>query len=214
MAEPEIPKEIKNKKLLVVEGKGDVGFFTQFLDVMNIPGVFVWGLDGKDNFNKGLPAFKGIRGFSQLTHLAVIRDRENENAYEKIKNILTDEKKMNCSCVPHESGWIDSSIPKYCTFIKVGIFIMPGNTIEGTMLEDLCLKTVEKHPAISCVEEFVSCVSRLNNPPKILSKVKVQAFLAAQPEMVNTVGLGAEKKYWNLDSPHLDELKKFLSNFK
>jgi hypothetical protein len=102
---------------------------------------------------------------------------------------------------------------------KVGIFIMPGEAIEGTMLEDLCLKTVENHPAMKCVNEFATCVSTLENRPKNISKAKVQVFrakvfLAAQPEVVDLVGLGAQKKYWNFDSPSLDELKRFLSNLK
>jgi hypothetical protein len=39
-------------------------------------------------------------------------------------------------------------------------------------------------------------------------------FLAAQPEVVDCVGLGAQKDYWNLDSPVLSELKDFLLHMK
>jgi hypothetical protein len=41
---------------------------------------------------------------------------------------------------------------------------------------------------------------------------KAQAFLAAQTDFVDSVGLGAQKRYWNFDSPALDELKHFLEN--
>ena len=93
---------------------------------------------------------------------------------------------------------------------------MPGEAIDGTMLEDLCLKTVEKHKAMTCVNEYASCISALEPTPKNIPKAKVQVFkakvfLAAQPEIVDSVGLGAQKKYWDIESPALDELKKFLN---
>ena len=82
---------------------------------------------------------------------------------------------------------------------RIGIFIMSGNSDTG-MLEDLCLKTVGEHPAIECVNTFIDCASGLNNPPKIMSKAKAQAFLTAMPKIANSVGVGAQKGYWNLDS--------------
>jgi len=47
-----------------------------------------------------------------------------------------------------------------------------------------------------------------------MSKTKVQVFLASQPEIVNSIGLGASKNYWDFTSPVLDELKTFLINLK
>ena len=80
------------------------------------------------------------------------------------------------------------------------------------MIEDLCLKTVEKHPAMQCVNAFAECVSNLDNRPRNISKAKVQAYLAAQAEVAETIGRGAQKGYWDFDSPYLDELKSFLKN--
>ena len=96
---------------------------------------------------------------------------------------------------------------------------MPGETTVGTILENLCLETVKDHPAMKCVDEFSSCVSALKSPPKNISKAKAQVFkaqvfLAAQPDIVDSVGLGAKKKYWDFDPPCLAELKTFLSHLK
>ena len=91
---------------------------------------------------------------------------------------------------------------------------MPGRGVEGTMLEDLCLETVKDHSAMACVNEFVECAAALPDSPKNPSKAKCQAFLAAQPEMANCVGLGAQKGYWNLDSPALHELRGFLDHLR
>ena len=78
------------------------------------------------------------------------------------------------------------------------------------MLEDLCLKTVEHHPAMRCVATFIGCVLELENPPNNIAKAKAQAFLAAMPRLVNSVGLGAQKGYWDFNSEELTDLKAFI----
>lgn len=207
MRESNLPKEILSNKLLVVEGKDDVGFFLKMLDKLNIrSNVLVWGLNGKNQFNNELPRLQKLRGFPEITCLGVIRDQDDDNAFDSVTNILT--RKMSFDNVPSKNGEFASGNP------KIGIFIMPGNNIKGTMLEDLCLKTVETHPAMKCVNEFISCVSKLAPKPNNITKAKAQTFLAAQPEIANTVGLGAQKSHWDFESPALDELKQFLSNFK
>jgi len=199
------PKEIKNKKYIIVEGKDDVGFFIGFLNHIGIQDFFVWGIGGKGEFNNELPLLAKVPGFSDITHLVVVRDRNGDDAFDSVANIL--ERKMDFSNVPSQSGKFSGGYP------KIGIFIMPGE-IEGRMLEDLCLKIVEKHPAMECVNDFASCVSKLESTPKNLSKTKVQAFLASQPEVANTIGLGAQKGYWDFNSPCLTELKQFLENLR
>jgi len=199
------PTEIKNKKLIVVEGKDDVGFFVGFLDHVGTQDFLVWGIGGKDEFNNELPSLAKVPGFSEITHLVVIRDRNGEDAFDSVVNILT--RKMGFSNVPSKPGEFSEGHP------QIGIFIMPGE-IEGCMLEDLCLKIVENHPAMKCVNEFSSCISQLESPPKNLSKARVQAFLASQSEVVNTIGIGAHKGYWDFNSSSLMELKQFLENLR
>ena len=90
---------------------------------------------------------------------------------------------------------------------------MPGNSDAG-MLEDLCLKTVENHPAMGCVQPFTSCISELEESPNNIVKAKAQAFLAAMPELANSVGVGAQKGYWNFKSEELTDLKSFIGNLR
>ena len=214
MADSNLPEEIRNKKLLVVEGKDDIGFFVEVLKKQNISGVYVTGLGGKDRFNEELPRLTKISGFSNITHFGIIRDKDDKSqndAFKSVANTLLN--KTNLQNIPTKHGQFAIGKP------KLGIFIMPGETIDGTMLEDLCLKTVENHEAMACVNEYVACISALRHIPKNISKAKVQVFkaqvfLAAQPEIVDSVGLGAQKKYWDFESAALDELKKFLNKLK
>jgi hypothetical protein len=209
------PSPIKSKKVLAVEGQDEENFFDALLQYIDITDFDIRRVGGKDQFKNKLPQLKSTSGFynadgsSFVTHLAIVRDRNSDDAFESIVGILKKEGFTH----PKKHGQFSKGVP------KVGIFIMPGETIKGTMLEDLCLRSVENHPAMKCVNEFATCVSTLKTVPKNISKAKVQvfkaqAFLAAQPEVVDSVGLGGQKKYWDFDSPALDELKRFLSNLK
>ena len=201
---------ITSKKIIAVEGPDDDHFFDALLRRMNIRDYDIRFVGGKDEFKNKLPALKNVTGFFNadgspfVTHLAVIRDENGDNAFASVTNIL----KQEGFTPPTKHGEFSNSNP------KIGIFIMPGTKVKGTMLEDLCLKTVEEHPAMKCVDDFVSCASELDIKPKNIPKAKAQTFLAAQPVIVNSVGLGAQKDYWNFESSALDELKQFLSILK
>lgn len=201
---------IRYKKIIAVEGPDDDNFFDALLRRMNITDFDIRFVGGKDEFKNKLAALKNVSGFFNadgspfVTHLAIIRDENGDNAFASIINIL----KREGFNPPKKHGMFSNGNP------KIGIFIMPGTTVKGTMLEDLCLKTVENHPSMKCVNEFVSCVLALKPKPKNISKAKAQTFLAAQPEFVNSVGLGAQKNYWDFESPALEELKQFLSNLR
>ncbi|MBN1844318.1 MAG: hypothetical protein JW810_01460 [Sedimentisphaerales bacterium] len=201
-------REIKQPKLLVVEGKDDVDFFVNLLDTLNIHNYFVWGIGGKYKFNIDLEDLKSARGFSDLTHLGIIRDRDSDDAFKSIKNILSRKMGFSEEHLPKKNATFGRGSP------RIGIFITPGSNIDGTMLEDLCLKTVENHPAMHCVNQFADCVAALADPPKNLSKAKTLAFLAAQREEANTIGLGASKGYWDMSASCLDELKHFLQHLR
>jgi len=206
---------IKSKKIIAVEGKDEINFFEALLRHMDITDFETHEVGGKDKFPKKLPALLKTSGFfladgsSFVTHLAIIRDKDEDKAFKSIATIV----RNTGLTPPTKHSEFSNGKP------KVGIFIMPGETIDGTMLEDLCLKTVENHKAMTCVNEYASCISALEPIPKNIPKAKVQVFkaqvfLAAQPEIVDSVGLGAQKKYWDFESSALDELEKFLIKLK
>jgi 5S rRNA maturation endonuclease (ribonuclease M5) len=196
---------IHQKKVLAVEGKDDVNFLNALLKHAGITNFEVYEVGGKQQFKDKLPALVRMSGFSDVEVLAIIRDADNnaETAFESIRNILKKEKLKP----PVQINQFSEGSP------KIGIFIMPGNSDAG-MLEDLCLKTVEDHPAMCCVESFIDCVSKLENPPNNIAKAKAQAFLAAMPKLVNSVGLGAQKGYWDFNSEELTDLKSFIDNLR
>lgn len=201
--------------MLAVEGQDEVRFFKRMLETLGIADCDIREVGGKNKFRDKLPALKATTGFmapdgtSLVTHLAIVRDHDEDDAFKSIAGFV---KKLGFE-PPSKHGCFS---PEESASGKpaVGIFIMPGERVDGSMLEDLCLASVEKSPAMECVRGFEGCVAELSPPPGNMVKAKAQAFLAAQPEIVNHVGLGAEKGYWDFDAPCFDELKAFLQALK
>jgi hypothetical protein len=198
------PRPILDKKLLVVEGKDEVNFFSWLLEKMSITGVDIRDACGKYKFKEELTALYLSTGFSDVEIFVIVQDADEDadKAFSSLTKILL-ELKLDPPKTRDQISEGKSASP------KIGIFIMPGYSING-MLEDLCLKTVSEHPAMRCVEKITDCISRLGEPPKNMAKSKVQVFLACMPDIVSSLGLGAKKGYWDFNSEKLNDLKAFL----
>ena len=197
---------IRKKKVLAVEGDDEINFFDSLLKYMGISDADINKVGGKNKFKNKLPALVNTTGFfDNVETFAVIRDANDDAnaAFSSIKNIL---QKQNLTPPTQMNKFANNGL-------KLGIFIMPGNSAEG-MLEDLCLRTVQHHPKMNCINEFMDCILKLKEPPKNVAKAKAQSYLAAMPIIANSVGIGARKGYWNFDSDELKELKIFLENLK
>lgn len=130
------PSTITNRKVLAVEGEDEWNFFDRLLRHLDITGVQIECVGGKKQFATKLPALLRTPGFFDagghplVTHLGIVRDKDEDEAFRSIANIV---KGMNLM-VPDRHGGFSRGSP--C----VGIFIMPGEHVTGTMLEDLCLE--------------------------------------------------------------------------
>ncbi|NIM17244.1 MAG: hypothetical protein GTO45_35000 [Candidatus Aminicenantes bacterium] len=193
-------------RLLSVEGDDEVNFFEKLLEYMGISHlVDIRKSGGKDKFKDLMQAYTLARGFRNIEMIAVIRDAD-KNAKDAFRSVTGVLKKIGLKA-PGNPGQFSSGIP------AVGIFIMPDNS-SGGMLEDLCLDTVKDHEAMKCVDDFIVCTQKLKEGPKNIPKARVQAFLAAKPKIVNSIGLGAQKGYWDFDSQRLQPLISFLNQLK
>lgn len=199
------PTPFTKTRILIVEGKDEVDFFTKLLDKNGLLNqVDIRDAKGKDNFKNIIPALIKTTGFNKVEAMAIIRDADKnvEDAFKSIRDILKRENLI----YPYKPG-LYSTTKK----LKIGIFILPDNKNKG-MLEDLLLITVKNHEAMNCVDEFIKCTNKLKNSPKNISKSKIQSFLAAMPENANSIGIGAQKDYWDLNSKALKPLISFLKN--
>ncbi|NUM37239.1 MAG: hypothetical protein HUU50_22065 [Candidatus Brocadiae bacterium] len=192
---------IREKRLLLVEGLDEKNFFQAFLKHLQISYVQIESVGGKDQFANRFPRILKVPGFSQVEFLAVIRDAD-QDAQAAFQSIVYSLKKYDLPAPENPEQFIQARP-------SVGIFIMPGSSEQG-MLEDLCLKTVAKHPAMKCVDQFSNCMEHLPDPPKVMAKARAHAFLSAMPKLIESVGRAAESNYWDFHSEELANLQKFL----
>lgn len=200
------------RKLIAVEGQDEVLFFDALLKFLNVAAVEVREVGGKNKFEAKLASFVKLRGFDDIESIAFVCDADNDGAqraFERLTNIIErvinrEESFSGGLVIPSTMSEFSNGDP------RIGIYVMPNNLDNG-MLENLCLETVESDRSTECVNTFMECALQLDKKPKSEPKARVQTFLAAKEEIVNRLGLGAQKGYWNFDSPVLDELKSFIS---
>ncbi|NPA62849.1 MAG: hypothetical protein GXN95_04780 [Methanococci archaeon] len=225
---------LTKNKILIVEGEDEKRFFKEFLIFLGIYDVQILKYDGKNNLKNKLKVWIRDSNFKNVIAFGIIIDADN-NPYTTFQSVCDILKNVGLNS-PQEMYIFSEGIP------KIGIYIMPGNFKEG-MLEDLCLKTVKDNPLISCVDDLIECANKLykegkvkeffgkynyfksrrfyrnnflnsNGKIKNIAKARALAYLSIMPEIVNSVGIGAEKGYWNFESEELNELRKFLENFR
>lgn len=211
-----MPEKIASDKLILVEGKDEINFLSAFLNYLGLKNIQILKVGGKDNFRKEFPVLLIDPGFNSVKIYGIIRDAD-ESEHSTFQSITALLKKYK-QPVPEKTGEFAQNEKQ-----KVGIFVMPGNSDSG-MLEDLCLQTVNTHPIMPCVEDYLSCLKDKVNSrttaqqseykfPRVEIKAKAQTFLAGMFDSVNSVGLAALKGYWNFEHPSLNQFRDFLKEF-
>ena len=202
-------KEIKEKKLLLVEGKDEEGFFEALFKNKAIQGIQVMESGGKEQFEKLLPEIVKLPDFKEVPSLAVIQDAD-QDAKKAFQRVCLELKKNNLNAPEKPESFI-SGPP------RIGVFIISDKNNQG-MLESLCLSTVESENLHKCINSFIECIetetisdgNREYKKPKNLHKARCRAFLAAMEEDTPSLGVAAKKGYWNLNSTKLEPLLDFL----
>lgn len=185
---------ISREKILIVEGNDEVNFFKyllnnrselQNLDLKNK--VQIIPIQGVGNMKKELSVLKNRSGFDIVKSIAVIRDADSNEAssFESVKNFL----QTNDLPAPTTVGNFSEENSEG---IKGGIFVIPGNDIQGTMLEDLCLASVHENPIINLVDRYISELQQLQEIEisSNLSKTKILVYLASQKKIYSSLGTG------------------------
>ncbi len=197
---------IQATRLLVVEGKDESNLFNALLKALAIRQVQVVDLGGKEKFAVELPLLMGLDGFGRVDALGFVRDAEENLAESAFASLCTTLKKNHLPA-PAEKGEVIVGPP------KISIFIMPDNQGSG-MLENLCLRTLAGQPVERCINDYLACLVECIHPTERPffneSKARVQAYLASRAPLVNSMGVGALKGYWDFDNPCFADLRRFL----
>jgi len=196
--------KIDKEKLLMVEGKDEINFFNSLLISIDISDVQVMEVGGKFNFKNVFPGITKMSDFNSVKSYGIVRDAD-DNHDDTLCSIIDLLKKYK-QPYPSTSGKIVDKNNK-----KVGIFIVPDNNQAG-MLETLCLKSIEDLPENDCVESYFECLKNVDSIPSNMYKAKLQAYLASREKYCPSLGIGAQKKYFDFNNKIFSDLKLFLSN--
>lgn len=201
MASGETTLEIEQPNLLVVEGKEDLLFFDAIIKHMNLQGIQIIPIGGKQKLQHSLRALVNTPGFYKVGSLGIVRDADS-NWNDSFKSV--------CSAL--RSAGLPA--PKFPLMPangnpRVAVLILPGSGKPG-MLEDLCLEAVMHDPAMKCVKAYFQCLDKQGITVSNLAKAKIQAFLASRKEAGKRLGEAAQAGYLPLDHDVFEEVRAFL----
>lgn len=201
------------KRQLLVEGKDDQAVIKALNARFNIPENFeVIDCEGYSKLIEQLPL--RLTKQSDIDTVGIIADADSDitsrwislcDLFGKIGFVLPD-------IIP-ENGLVIKSVSR----IKVGIWIMPNNQING-MLEDFASFLIPNDDKlISVVKETLDSVENQNlNKYKLIhkSKAEIHSWLALQEDPGTPMGLAITKRYLTTDQEIclrlIDWLKKLF----
>ena len=65
-----------------------------------------------------------------------------------------------------------------------------------------------------CIDDFLRCVEESNEPSRRPDKARAHAYLTTKPQPHVSVGVAAQKGYWNLDHAALEDVRGFLASLQ
>ena len=204
--------QIKQPKLLIVEGKDEENFFAAALTAhLGLADVQVLSIGGKTLLTRNLNALTNDPAFSMVQSLAIVRDADltpagsavsaAASAFESIRYSLT-APGVQLAC-PAGHALFSAGPP------RVGVFIMPDGIADG-MLETLCVSAASSLPEYACVTSFFACCQGHGAIPNNIHKARAHAFLASRVESDRRVGEAALAGYWPFAEPAFHPLWTFL----
>ena len=174
---------------------------------MGVEGVQVQNYGSVSELRSFLPMFVRTPGFDHVSAVGIVRDAEKNPASDAFASVRGALENAGLPA-PSAPDTIADGPP------RVSVLVFPDGTNRG-MLESLLGETVTGTPVADCINEFLQCAERdceseINRPEKAF----VHAFLATRPDPHVSVGVAAQKGYWDLDHPALERVRSFLSDLE
>lgn len=205
------PIEIKEKKLILAEGKDAFLFCIWAYQGFGATGIQVLNFGGVTELSSFLELIRGVPNYEALETIVIVRDAERD-AIAAVSSIKTSLKKAKLP-VPSKSYEFAGSCP------KVAYIIFPG-FIEGTKeskslsngtLEDLCLELVKEDEIFECVNQYIQCLKSKRQDVRRLHKAKLHTYLAGKNDFVGLkIGEAARVGAWDWNHAKLEPFKQVI----
>lgn len=218
------PGQIKKQVQLLVEGKDALNFFAAFTKHLKLTGIQIQDFGGVNDLGDFLQAFSAAPGFREVESIGIVRDAEKLDATSTAE---TRGAEQTAPLRPNAKPAAEAAFQSVCTSLGnahlpvprsaiekavsrpvVSVLILPSSTEEG-MLETLLCRTFEDTREGRCVSEFLKCVG---TPPESrrYDKARAHAYLATKPKPHVSVGVAAQKNYWDFGHGAFADTRSFL----
>lgn len=177
------PIQIRQDRLLLVEGESDVGFLRALLSRHGRAGVQIEALGGKGNYTAKVRARALAPGFDQVRWLGLARDADNDAyaAFDSMRHAIrrvTDRLPLNVPTRPWETVHNDGGTH------AVTLIVFPDGSRPGD-LERFIWDALKAEPEAPCIDQYVQCLRQAGRDLPQEWKTRVYAFLSsrARPDM-------------------------------
>ncbi len=191
--------------VLVVEGYGDLLFYAEVLEHLQVDGVFIKHFNGAADLLAQLEAFLSSGLLIQKKSIAVILDADNDAA-ARIQSLSALLKRITHRTLRH--GVWSQGQP------NLGFYIVPDGRNRGE-IESLVWQSWASDPANesqkNCIEAYLQCMSDAGCDSKSSDKGKISSLLAVHYDDDPRLGPGARAKVFDFDRPELKPLCDFLT---
>ena len=199
---------------LLVEGKDPVNFFEKFIVHLELAGTQVQNFRGVDELKRFLEGFVVAPGFGQVKSIGIVRDAERR--VDKEGRAETQPSSAASAFQSVQSSLRNVGLPvpnrpteEAGTEPAVSVLILPGDEDDG-MLETLLCKTFADTDVDRCIDGFFQCAAKSGSPIHRPDKARARAYLMTRPHPHVSVGVAAQKGYWDFDHDALDSVRRFL----
>lgn len=210
---------ISKSVYMLVEGKDEEAFFNKFfkknqrLEALNLnDSIQIESIRGIDNLEASIGALVTRTGFEKIEILLIIRDADSNHtsSFDSVCHILH----KHGLPTPNNMNDFSESAGSMIT----GVYILPGkqDDITGNMLEDLCLSIPDNPLIMPYIDDYLQHITDNQDivNPKNIHKSKLLIFLASHKDVPNTLGLGTQKNYFDLNHANLNLLVEFFAKVK
>ena len=188
---------INQAHVLIVEGKDALNFFGVMAKHCGRDDIQVLDFGGISDLRRYLQALVVTPGWYQVVSLGIIRDAETdaESAVASVQGAIT------------SAGLqVENTVP------RVSLLVLPDNSRPG-MLETLLYDSIAGTEIDACLNEFFSCcVDRGDIRIRRPAKARAHAYLATRDDPHVSIGVAAQKGYWNLDHEVFGQVRSFIGD--
>lgn len=200
------PRAISEPNVIVAEGADAKWFLTWTCQAVGASDIEVFDFGGNTDLRTFLEALRQTSGFDDVSSLVVARDAEDDSdgALRSAVGAL----RKNGLSVPEKAYEFCDGAPRTAVAIFPGFSDSgPSCGLANGRLEDLCLATVASDRLFDCVDDFVTCARRKDEPISREWKTRLHAYLAAKREFVGLkIGEATKAGAWDFKHPAMARL--------